>query len=174
MKKPYLVSMEQVLEEDGKRHVLCVIKRFQVIKYYKIMYCVTLISAAPKFPGPGFMLTSRCLHLFPALLLTVSSSFMTCWIAPVFAGAIWKSQLNYTPAQGKITLRRRVLRRTENELQSNISASMQPAGSETLSPYKREQSGFTKPLRANKFRSALQFNSFKHSKSVQRTRTLTV
>ncbi|CAJ0916972.1 unnamed protein product [Ranitomeya imitator] len=33
----------------------------------------------------------------------------------------------YTPAQAKIALRRRVLWRTENELQSNIAASMQPA-----------------------------------------------
>ncbi|CAJ0962221.1 unnamed protein product [Ranitomeya imitator] len=33
-----------------------------------------------------------------------------------------------TPAQGKIALCRHVLRRTENELQSNIAASMQPAG----------------------------------------------
>ncbi|CAJ0961681.1 unnamed protein product [Ranitomeya imitator] len=34
----------------------------------------------------------------------------------------------YMPAQGKITLCRRVLWRTENELQSNIAASVQPAG----------------------------------------------
>ncbi|CAJ0930592.1 unnamed protein product [Ranitomeya imitator] len=34
----------------------------------------------------------------------------------------------YMPAQGNLALRRRVLRRTENELQSNIAASMQPAG----------------------------------------------
>ncbi|CAJ0940346.1 unnamed protein product [Ranitomeya imitator] len=34
---------------------------------------------------------------------------------------------DYTPPQGNLTLRRRVLRRTENELQSNIAASMQPA-----------------------------------------------
>ncbi|CAJ0952903.1 unnamed protein product [Ranitomeya imitator] len=39
------------------------------------------------------------------------------------------SASTYTPAQGKIALRRHVLRRTENELQSNIAASMQPAGS---------------------------------------------
>ncbi|CAJ0928621.1 unnamed protein product [Ranitomeya imitator] len=37
------------------------------------------------------------------------------------------SRYVYTPAQGKIALRRRVLWRTENELQSNIAASMQPA-----------------------------------------------
>ncbi|CAJ0953166.1 unnamed protein product [Ranitomeya imitator] len=36
--------------------------------------------------------------------------------------------IKYTPAQGKIALCRYVLRRTENELQSNIAASMQPAG----------------------------------------------
>ncbi|CAJ0946768.1 unnamed protein product [Ranitomeya imitator] len=35
-----------------------------------------------------------------------------------------------TPVQGKIALCRHVLRRTENELQSNITASMQPAGAE--------------------------------------------
>ncbi|CAJ0944519.1 unnamed protein product, partial [Ranitomeya imitator] len=39
-----------------------------------------------------------------------------------------KEHIKYSPAQGKITLRRRVLRRTGNELQSNIAASMQPAG----------------------------------------------
>ncbi|CAJ0940167.1 unnamed protein product [Ranitomeya imitator] len=38
----------------------------------------------------------------------------------------------YTPAQGKIALCRRVLWRTENELQSNITASMQPAGKERV------------------------------------------
>ncbi|CAJ0963743.1 unnamed protein product [Ranitomeya imitator] len=38
----------------------------------------------------------------------------------------------YTPAQGKIAQRRRVLWRTENELQSNIAASMQPACKERV------------------------------------------
>ncbi|CAJ0942694.1 unnamed protein product [Ranitomeya imitator] len=37
-----------------------------------------------------------------------------------------------TPEQGKIALCRRVLWRTENELQSNIAASMQPAGKERV------------------------------------------
>ncbi|CAJ0943279.1 unnamed protein product [Ranitomeya imitator] len=38
----------------------------------------------------------------------------------------------YTPAQPKIALCRHVLLRTENELQSNIAASMQPAGKERV------------------------------------------
>ncbi|CAJ0943350.1 unnamed protein product [Ranitomeya imitator] len=40
--------------------------------------------------------------------------------------------MQYTPAQGNIALRRRVLWRTENELQSNIAASMQPASKERV------------------------------------------
>ncbi|CAJ0942856.1 unnamed protein product [Ranitomeya imitator] len=42
----------------------------------------------------------------------------------------------YTPQQGKIALCRHVLRRTENELQSNIAASMQPAGRERALDFK--------------------------------------
>ncbi|CAJ0923797.1 unnamed protein product [Ranitomeya imitator] len=38
----------------------------------------------------------------------------------------------YTLAQDNLALRRHVLRRTENELQSNIAASMQPAGKERV------------------------------------------
>ncbi|CAJ0932317.1 unnamed protein product [Ranitomeya imitator] len=38
----------------------------------------------------------------------------------------------YTPAQSNLDLPRRVLRRTENELQSNIAASMQTAGKERV------------------------------------------
>ncbi|CAJ0925889.1 unnamed protein product [Ranitomeya imitator] len=39
-----------------------------------------------------------------------------------------KEQIKYMPVQSNLALCRHVLRRTENELQSNIAASMQPAG----------------------------------------------
>ncbi|CAJ0936837.1 unnamed protein product [Ranitomeya imitator] len=56
-------------------------------------------------------------------------------LSPEFGGTGFGSygqSFLYTPAQGKIALRRRVLWRTENELQSNIAASMQPAGKERV------------------------------------------
>ncbi|CAJ0935473.1 unnamed protein product [Ranitomeya imitator] len=63
-----------------------------------------------------------------------------CWIHSHTAqyGSIASSMLLlflnvlYMAAQGKIALRRCVLWRTENELQSNIAASMQPAGKERV------------------------------------------
>ncbi|CAJ0957083.1 unnamed protein product [Ranitomeya imitator] len=63
----------------------------------------------------------------------------------------------FTPAQGKIALRRRVLWRTENELQSNIAASMQPAGpantevcSQALAKFKDVMAHFSVPLSPKK------------------------
>ncbi|CAJ0964611.1 unnamed protein product [Ranitomeya imitator] len=47
---------------------------------------------------------------------------------PVRGFTQWR--LHFTPEQGKIALCRHIRRRTENELQSNIAASMQPAGKE--------------------------------------------
>ncbi|CAJ0947048.1 unnamed protein product [Ranitomeya imitator] len=47
-------------------------------------------------------------------------------------GTLGYTTPEYMPAQGKIALRRHVLRGTENEIQSNIAASMQPASKERV------------------------------------------